>query len=40
MINDAMTLALSGRKGPVHINVRLDSPLEDNLTADTHSQEK
>lgn len=27
MINDAMTLALSGRKGPVHINVRLDSPL-------------
>lgn len=27
MINDAMTLALSGRRGPVHINVRLDTPL-------------
>ncbi len=27
MINDALTLALNGRRGPVHINVRLDSPL-------------
>lgn len=27
MINDALTLAISGRRGPVHINVRLDAPL-------------
>lgn len=27
-INDALTNALSGRKGPVHINIQLDEPLE------------
>ncbi len=27
IINEACNLALSGRKGPVHINIRLDNPL-------------
>lgn len=27
LINDAMIEALSGRRGPVHINIRLDAPL-------------
>ena len=27
LINDAMLTALSGRRGPVHINVQLDAPL-------------
>ncbi len=29
IVNEACNLALSGRKGPVHINVRLDNPLTD-----------
>ncbi len=29
IINEACNLALSGRRGPVHINIRLDNPLTD-----------
>ena len=29
IVNEACNLALSGRKGPVHINMRLDNPLTD-----------
>lgn len=36
IINDAMIRALSGKKGPVHINIRLEEPLSSKTDVDSH----
>lgn len=38
IINEACNLAVSGRPGPVHINIRLDNPLSDTVPYNPESQ--
>lgn len=40
LANEAWIIATSGRPGPVHINIQIDSPLGDTVEVDTPRQER